>query len=473
MSSLRFMRNISWNGVSVAVNQAANLGVVAILSRLVSPEDFGKFAAISIITAFANVFNDFGTSSYLISKHDRSAATYNTVFMVNLLCSVLCFALVFGFAEQISTYFKTDIVWEIRLASFVFLSDIVGRINRTILEIELSFKAAAKVEMLATLFSVVVAIAAAAAGLGVIALVLQLLSRSFALAVGYSITTKWWPKLEIERSLLGDLFRFTGFLLLNNILGQTSRSADQFIIARYLNTASLGFYVVGYRIMLFPVQQLGGIINRVIFPTLSSMAGDTGRQSAAYSRTLTVFCALCFPLLVTVVTQSDNIVRLVLGETWMPVADFLPLFGVVGMIQCVQTTTGPIFLLRKRTDLGLVLQCVSTAVTIGAFLIGVQYGLYGMACAYLAANLVLFPVAFGVSMKLLGANMLSVLKLPLILLAGLSLAAFAATGLARLVVQGPAFLNLLVYGLLFALLLSPAAAVGYKRGWHQMIRGAA
>ena len=85
----RFAERCGAQGVSFVVS--------IVLARLLSPEDYGTIALITVFTSILNVFVDSGMGSALIQKKEADDCDFSSVFYFNILmCSVLYMAMFFG-----------------------------------------------------------------------------------------------------------------------------------------------------------------------------------------------------------------------------------------------------------------------------------------------------------------------------------------------------------------------------------------
>ena len=79
--------------------QAAHFVVTLVLARLLTPNDYGTVALLSVFVAVSNVLVDSGFSKALVQKKDATQTDYNTVFYISMaLAAVLYSALFFSLA---------------------------------------------------------------------------------------------------------------------------------------------------------------------------------------------------------------------------------------------------------------------------------------------------------------------------------------------------------------------------------------
>jgi PST family polysaccharide transporter len=89
---------------------------------------------------------------------------------------------------------------------------------------------------------------------------------------------------------------------------------------------------------------------------------------------------------------ADPLVRVVLGERWLPVASLLRVFGPLGMAQSIFTTIGLIYNAKGRADWLLRWGLVSATLYVASFFLGLPWGIQGVAVSYsIVWTILMFP----------------------------------------------------------------------------------
>ena len=103
-----------------------------IIARIVGPESYGLIAMLSIFMAVSQVFIDGGFSTALIQRADRTEDDYSTVFYVNVVISVVTYALLFATAPLIARFFGHPVLAPItRLYTLTLVINSLVAVNRT------------------------------------------------------------------------------------------------------------------------------------------------------------------------------------------------------------------------------------------------------------------------------------------------------------------------------------------------------
>jgi PST family polysaccharide transporter len=270
----------------------------------------------------------------------------------------------------------------------------------------MGFAQIAKAQVLGSLFGALVAMFLAWRGFGVWSLVAQPLAGSslaLALTVRYAA---WMPRVEFAWSKIRGLARFSAAVLGSDLLNYANRNADNMLIGRYLGSAQLGYYSLAYQIMLYPLSQVAGVIVRVLFPTLSQLQDDPARFRSAYLKSVAAIALVTFPMMMGLFAVAEDFVVVVFGEKWLPMLPVLKVLCWVGMIQSVGTTVGTLYLSTGRVKIMFYLTLISTPIIVGAFAVGLRWGIEGVAICYAIVSASLFYVSLTVAFRAAGLRLM-------------------------------------------------------------------
>ncbi len=242
-------------------------------------------------------------------------------------------------------------------------------------------------------------------------------------------------RLKPDHAAIRDLWQFAGGQLGDAAVNYWSRNADNVLVGKVLGSEALGIYSRCYVILLFPVQQVAQVVNRVMFPAMSTVQDDRPADS------------------VGVPTDSGSGVGGDLSRAarswWSRPIRWSSPYSVGSGRQpsrccgCSRWSQRSSASERRRvgcirrpghTTLMFRVTCALTVVVIAAFVIGVQWGLMGVAYSYLAWNCLSLPVNViyagrGVEIRL--GQILRDIAVPAMLSVGLGLVLFGTTFLLR------------------------------------------
>jgi teichuronic acid exporter len=113
--------NVRWVALSQFGRAAVQLGSLVIFSRLLIPSDFGLFAMATVVTNFALLFRDLGTSAALIQRESLTDDLLNMVFTLNLASGFVVLALVSLASPVVAWGFGEPRLRDVLLAVSVWL----------------------------------------------------------------------------------------------------------------------------------------------------------------------------------------------------------------------------------------------------------------------------------------------------------------------------------------------------------------
>ena len=78
-----------WQSIAMVVHALLQVVVIAVLARLISPEEFGVFAIVSVLTAFVLFISEAGFGPSLIYQRTLTAGHVNAAFTSTIVLSFL------------------------------------------------------------------------------------------------------------------------------------------------------------------------------------------------------------------------------------------------------------------------------------------------------------------------------------------------------------------------------------------------
>jgi O-antigen/teichoic acid export membrane protein len=76
-----------------------------LLARWLGPKDFGLVGMIAIFISLGLILTDSGMTSSLIRTKYSDERDYSTIFIINLVISILVYIIVYNLAPWISVFF--------------------------------------------------------------------------------------------------------------------------------------------------------------------------------------------------------------------------------------------------------------------------------------------------------------------------------------------------------------------------------
>jgi PST family polysaccharide transporter len=398
------IKGVKWSSVSQLGRQIIQYSTTLFLASVLSSKDFGLMAMSMVIIGFVEVFKDLGTGSAIIQIKEARSDLISSLFWVNVCFGFILATVVFLLAPFIASFFSnTSIKDLLRVLAITFFISSLSIVNKSVLEKNLQFDKLAKAELFAVLVGAVTAVIFAVNNYGVWSLVFQTIASSIMLAVSLWIYTSWKPQLIINLNEVKSVAGFSANLVGYNIFNYFIRNLDYILIGKFLGDQVLGHYYLVYKIMLYPVQNITAVISRVMFPVYSKLQSEISKFNIAYIQSAGIISLITFPLMFGLFAVSDSFVNVFFLDNWdvSLLGTLLMILAPIGLVQSVCATTGPVYMAMGRTD-WLFRWGIFSGLFVGiGFVVGLNWGVTGVALSYLFSTIILIYPCFAFPFKLI------------------------------------------------------------------------
>ena len=400
---LQVKKSLFWTFSDQVVVQLTNLIFGLYIARLLGPETFGITGIVLMITNFAQLFIDMGFGAAIIHNQKLNATHYSSVFWFNCLLATALYSLFYFTSNWIALFFNQPILnLVIKVSSITLILNALCVVQMSLMVKELNFKRKAIINWISLLLGYFVAITLALQGYGVWAIVSMYLTNSIVNVLVIWFTTNWYPILELNKQAIQTIWSYGIHAFGDNALNYWSRNFDNFLIGKCLGPVQLGVYTRAYSLMLLPVKNLSTVIAKVFFPAFSQRQNNKHLLAVNYLKLIKYITLLTFPILIGLSLISKEFVLLFLGQKWREMIPVLSLLCIVGAIQSVVTLNGIIYYSLGKTNIAFKISILVNLIVIISFVIGVNFGIKGVAWSYLIANLVLFYPVYATAISVIG-----------------------------------------------------------------------
>lgn len=383
------LRGVSWSFVDSIAGQGITFLVGLILARLLTPSEYGLIGIITIFIAVFNSIVDSGFSSALIRKNDARDLDYNTVFITNLVVSIVLYLFLFLSAPAISRFFnQLQLLPLLRLMGLIVIINAFAIIQRTILVKNLDFKTQTKVSLISSISSGIIGVAMACCGCGVWSLAGQQISRQLLNSTFLWIFSNWYPKFKFSQRSFKELFSFGWKLLLSGLIDTIWREGSQIVIGKCYSPSSLGQYTRAKQFADLFSSNLTSVVQRVSYPVLSNIKDDRQRLKLAYQRVIKITMLPTFVLMLGMAACSKSMIFILLGEKWLQCVPMLQIICTYGMLYPLHALNLNMLQVQGRSDLFLKLEIIKKIIAIGPLLIGTFIGIYPMLAGTVATGVI-------------------------------------------------------------------------------------
>ena len=374
---------VLWSAVDIFFRYGVNFIIIVFLMRLLNPEAFGVIAMLGFFTSVASLFIDGGMSQALIQRQNTTHIDESSIFFLNLLMGLVIALVLCLSAPLIVGFYKEPILREIIFAMALSLFiNAFGSVHTSLLTKNLNFKVIAKVGMVASLISGLIALAAAYNGLGVWSLVIQILSASFLTVIMLWILHPWRPKWVFSFLSIRSFWGFSGYLMLSGLLYRIYDNVFAMVIGRTYSAQDAGFYAQAQRLQQLPIQLLTSIISRVAFPAFSSSFEDKEKLVRGLRKAIVLSVFMSVPIAVYILLLAEPLVLVLFGDKWLPSVPVLQMLSLAAMLMPIQMLNITMLKALGRTDLNVRVMVLKFLLGMGLLWITLPFGIVAIAGGY-------------------------------------------------------------------------------------------
>lgn len=373
-----------------------------VLARILGPESYGIIAAATIYTTFAGLFLDQGLSAAIIQRTTVTRRAAGATATLNLIVALAIGAATVLLATPVATFFNAPGIAALLLPLAIGIPlKGLAITPRALLSRELQLQYVASADIMGAICGAAAGISAALLGANYFALAYQVIAMDVVTAALLLVFAKG-PRPNHHLREVRPMLAFSLSVFFTDLLAYLSRNIDNVLVGRFLGLASLSLYGMAYRIMVLPIQLLGQTVNRVMFPAFSRVREDPAKVARHVTEATRVMAMTAVPLMAYVACAAPSLVLIVLGEAWKPAAPIISILAIGGARETIFYITPTLMKGLGKGALILRYEILAMTVQVGGIVIGLQFGLLGVALGLVAGGMLLVPVLLLIQTRLTG-----------------------------------------------------------------------
>ena len=407
MLRTRVHRGLAWKLTSQVVVQGSRFVVVLVVARFLTPHEYGLAGMALVFSTLAFVFGDLALGSSLIQRSEIDEHDCSTVFWVTTAVGAVLTAAAFALAAPIAGFYGEPPVqplFEALSVSFVLAA--LGSTHGALMTRAMNFRGLELRAIGSTLVGATVGVGAAVGGLGAWSIILMQLATTATSTVMLWCFSGWHPRIAFSLQSLRDLGGFGANVFGTRLLFYLNHNVDNLLVGRVLGAAPLGVYSLAYNGVLAPLNRVAIPVQHVLYPAFARLRHDPPRMRSAWLRSTRLLVAVVAPLCLGLVVVAPDFVTVFFGERWTDATPVIQILAWVALLQAVSTFASGVLQALDRTQALLRFAIVSFAVYLVAFLVGLLWGIVGVAACYaVAATFAVQPLYLRLVTRALGLSM--------------------------------------------------------------------
>ena len=365
--------------------------------RTLSPNDYGLAAMGASIVLLVNLFSEFGFGTAIVQAQNVSRKQCASMVSASLLLGIFSYALIFAVSPYLSEFFREPRIRDIlRISAIGSILVGLSTVPDALLRRGMNFKLLSYIDLTATVVGSLLTVTLALSGAEFWSLVWGQLGTITARLSLLLVLVQ--PRTGITKHITPaySLIRFGGQLSLARFAAYPASQADILIGSRMLGKESLGYYSVALDLALMPLNKIMSLVNQLALPVLATKVKlGTDAMRHEFLLGLKFSMLVITPCLWGLTAIAPWLVPIVLGERWAPIVPVLQIITLslpFRIISNFNTTASVSF---GRPEIAIRDTLTSVAVLPLGFLVGAQFGLVGLASAWLFS----LPIITIISMR--------------------------------------------------------------------------
>ena len=393
----KMIRGISSQTLVTIVLGIVEIVSFSIMSRLLTKQDFGYFAAITAVVTVFSCFSETGIGAAIIQRKIINKRYIDNAFTLSLLFGLFASISLLIFAGPIAVLITDESMSvPLRLMSVTLLFGCITSINFSIMYRRLQFLRVGIIQLFSLIVTSIVAIILAIKGYGYYAIITRALLSSVLTLIISFIFAKTKYGLALDKQTFKQIFGFSGWLMASGLFRNLAHDIDKLVMSRLLSVASLGAYNRPKDLIGQISSKLNGIFDTALFPVLSGIQDDKAKMKTAFLKSFYFMNIFAMLITLTLALNSELFIRVFFGEQWMDlklvaiILSFLMLFNIDGRLaDCFMRSLA-------MTRQQFYFRILETIITLAGVIIGSKWDIVGVALGVVITNsfLKLFKIAY-------------------------------------------------------------------------------
>lgn len=375
MSSNDFRTGMLFSAMGKYSNVIIQLGVNAVLSRLLTPADYGVVSIVQIFIEFFNLLADMGFGPAIIQNKKLTDHDVQVIFRFSIGFASLLAVIFMFLGFPVSIFYDNTVyipIFVILGLSVFFFALLV--VPKAVIQKRKDFKAVNTILIFTGIIKGIISIILAFFGFKYYAIIIGSLVQAIMNFLFYYSKTKISPKVAFSYEPIKKIWAFSRNQFGFNFINYFSRNFDSILIGRVFTEGALGYYNKSYQLSLYPNTILAGVITPVIQPIMSEYENRKDVIKDTYLKITRILANLGVPISVFCYFASREIILFIFGGQWENSVLSFQILAVSIWIQMIASSSGAFYQSTNRTDLLLFSGIQSMILNVASIALGVYLG---------------------------------------------------------------------------------------------------
>lgn len=388
MSNLKgqALHSLKWVAISKLAIQIFRWISTFIVIRLLVPEDYAVMAIADMVAGYLVAFSSLGLGAILVTKKALSETFKREMLFLAYLVNTVLFLLQFFCSDLIaSAYDNEGIGYVLKASSICYLFNIFTLLPSSILTRDMQFKKLSLIELCAGILSTTSVITMAALGFGYWSLVAGYLTNEIVKSILIVRASKTFLKPSFPRRRAWKLMSYSFSVSISEVIFHSRDSIDVLLGGLFLSKQNLGMYNVGLQVSSMPLRKIAPPLRKVAFPALASIRNEKERLVGYLNKIQRISFFVTIPIFWGLASTVDLFLPTLLGDKWSSASSVIAILCLVMPFRFAEEMLHPILKSKQKGKEMMTCNFIGLAVFSSCIFAGLQYGLAGLAMAWIVS----------------------------------------------------------------------------------------
>lgn len=380
------LHSLKWVAISKLAIQLFRWLSTFIVIRMLAPEDYAVMAVADMVAGYLVAFSSLGLGAILVTKKVVNETFKREMLFLAYLANATLFLLQFFGADYIaSAYNNEGIAFVLQASSLCYLFNIFTLLPSSALTRDMQFKKTSLIELYAGITSTVVIITFAYLDFGYTALVLGHLTNEILKAILIIRASNAYIVPKIPRRRSWKLMSYSVSVSISEVIFHSRDSIDVLLGGLFLSKQSLGVYSVGLQVSSMPLRKIAPPLRKVAFPALASIRDQKDRLVGYLNKIQRISFVVTIPIFWGLASTVDLFLPALLGDQWSSASSIISILCLVMPFRFAEEMLHPILKSKQKGKEMMLCNVIGLVVFGGTVFFGLQFGLLGLAIAWLVS----------------------------------------------------------------------------------------
>lgn len=342
-SSAHIVAGVKWSYLGAALRLLAQLGIAAVLARLLTPAEFGVVALGLVVIRFAKYFADMGVVGAIVQARELDQQDIGAAFAIASGLGLVFSVIVVACAQFAASFYEMpELEPVLQWLAVGFVISGLSITAQGLLRRAVNFKYISLADIISYVIGYgAVGIGMAAAGFGVHALVGAFLAQSLIQMILLYARVRHTLRIPTTARPYRGLLAYGSGYSLANFLTFLASNLDHLVIGKFFPPVALGVYNRAKYLVSLPTYQMLISLTQVLFPSYAGSQDDPARLRSLFMNGMLIVGLLLLPASIGMVAAADEIVAVLLGPQWeaaVPVLQICAFFIPIDLMTSVGAT---------------------------------------------------------------------------------------------------------------------------------------